>query len=350
MELSMGFLKNKNFFKKAGIILLIVLLMFFMKKAMSLLLLTFVLTYLINEIQRAISKNIKRIIPVNDKVITAFIYILILIVLSTAFYMYVPKIIKQGREIMGSVSILMKDPAKYAKEDTPLGKELIKLIENTKDNNEIYNYIQSSANGVIKFIINIGKWGFNIFIALILSFLFMIDKGKIIDFVKKFKDSKISFIYNELYDYYKIFINSFGRVIEAQILIAIANTILSVIGLIILRFHNIFFLAIMVFVLSLIPVAGVIISCIPLSLMAFNIGGFKHVLYLIVLITIIHLIESYFLNPKFMAYKTKLPVFIVFLVLILSEHLLGPWGLFFGLPLFTFILELVKDNSIKPTA
>ncbi|MBU3074857.1 AI-2E family transporter [Clostridium estertheticum] len=51
-------------------------------------------------------------------------------------------------------------------------------------------------------------------------------------------------------------------------MIATTNTILSVIGLIIMGFPRIFALAFMIFILSIVPVAGVFISLIPLCLIA----------------------------------------------------------------------------------
>jgi predicted PurR-regulated permease PerM len=142
------------------------------------------------------------------------------------------------------------------------------------------------------------------------------------------------------------FLNSFGKVIQAQIVIALINSILSVIVLSFLGFPKLLALGAMVFVLGLVPVAGVIISLIPLSLVAFNIGGFIKVFYVLIMVLLLHGLESYLLNPKFMSVKTKLPVFLIFLVLIVSEHLMGIWGLLIGIPLFMFILDML---SLNPT-
>ena len=97
----------------------------------------------------------------------------------------------------------------------------------------------------------------------------------------------------------------------------------------------------MVFILSLIPVAGVIISLIPLSLIAFKIGGFTKVFYVLIVVGIIHAFESYFLNPKLMSAKTELPIFFTFVILIASEHFMGVWGLLVGIPLFMFVLDIL---------
>ncbi|WP_144540797.1 AI-2E family transporter, partial [Bacillus subtilis] len=75
----------------------------------------------------------------------------------------------------------------------------------------------------------------------------------------------------------------------------------------ILGFPQLLGLALMIFLLGLIPVAGVIISLFPLCMIAYNIGGIMYVVYILVIVTVIHALESYVLNPKFMSQKTNLP-------------------------------------------
>jgi len=47
------------------------------------------------------------------------------------------------------------------------------------------------------------------------------------------------------------------------------------------------------------------------------------------------------LNPKLMSAKIELPIFFTFIILIVSEHFLGVWGLLVGIPLFMFLLDLL---------
>ena len=140
-------------------------------------------------------------------------------------------------------------------------------------------------------------------------------------------------------------LGTFGKVIEAQFIIAIVNTVLSVIALWIMDFPQLFGLGIMIFFLGLIPVAGVIISLIPLSLIAYTVGGFVQVLYILIIIVIIHAIEAYILNPKLMSSKTDLPIFYTFIVLIFSEHFFGVWGLIIGIPIFVFLLDVLEVTN-----
>ncbi|MBU3157824.1 AI-2E family transporter [Clostridium estertheticum] len=81
-------------------------------------------------------------------------------------------------------------------------------------------------------------------------------------------------------------------------------------------------------------------SLVPLCLIAFKIGGLIKVIFVISMIFIIHAIESYILNPKFMSHTTNLPMFFTFAILLVSEHFMGIWGLLLGIPIFMFLLDL----------
>ncbi|MNJ04967.1 hypothetical protein D3C73_1659820 [compost metagenome] len=43
-----------------------------------------------------------------------------------------------------------------------------------------------------------------------------------------------------------------------------------------------------------------------------------------------------------MSNKTHLPIFFTFLILLVSEHFLGIWGLIVGVPIFIFMLDIVE--------
>jgi predicted PurR-regulated permease PerM len=88
-------------------------------------------------------------------------------------------------------------------------------------------------------------------------------------------------------------------------------------------------------------------SLIPLSIVAFNIGGFTKVLAVLIMIAVIHAIEAYVLNPKLMSSKTALPMSLVFIILLVAEHYMQVWGLLIGVPLFIFLLNIFEVDYAK---
>ncbi|EUJ24389.1 hypothetical protein PGRAN_00675 [Listeria grandensis FSL F6-0971] len=92
-----------------------------------------------------------------------------------------------------------------------------------------------------------------------------------------------------------------------------------------------------------------IISCIPLSIIAYSVGGLTDVVVILITIVIVHAVETYILNPKLMSSKTDLPVFYTFIILIFSEHFFGVWGLIVGIPVVVFLFDVlgVRGNEAE---
>jgi predicted PurR-regulated permease PerM len=283
---------------------------------------------------------------VNSRLLKTIIILVYLTIIALAIfilYKYIPVIVSELKSIIDQAVIFVNGTY-----DNAAINYFISLLKDFK----ISTYIGNNAEALFKSITNIGKWGFDIFIALVLSLFFVLEKNRIVKFTYGFKNSKLAAVYEELVFFGKKFLHSFGKVIQTQITIAFINCILSMIMLFFLGFPQILGLGFMIFVLGMVPVAGVIISLIPLSIIAFSIGGFRMIIYVMILVFILHAIESYILNPKLMSEKTKLPVFYTFLILIVSEHILGIWGLIIGIPIFMFILDIleVKTTDTLPVS
>lgn len=328
-------LLHKDIVKKVLSILILIAVIYSMKGLMDLFLLTFLFTYLIYSFEIFLLKKIRQHIKFNELFLILLLYVVIFAALGYFAYKYVPIIIGQTLAIINQISDLNTNKSLYNIE-----KQLEPLIGQFN----ITAYIKNEFNSIFEMAANIGKWGLNIFIAIMLSLFFILGKRKIKSFLDGFYSSRISEFYKGIVYFGRSFFYSFGKVIQAQILIAFTNSILSMIVLYFLGFPQLLALGFMIFILSLVPIAGTIISLIPLSIIAFNIGGIIKVIYVIGLILILHGLESYVLNPQFMSSKTEIPVFFVFIILIIAEHFFGLWGLLVGLPIFMFLLDLIGVN------
>lgn len=299
----------------------------------NLILITFILTFLMDRFQRFISEKLNRFVRINRKVIIAFLYIVLVTFIVATLYKYLPVLTIQISQLIYQFKLFFKNPP---------DNEMIRYVFSAINQMEVSKYIEQGVDVIYQSLANIGKISLQILLSLILSLFFLLEKERIIVFTSKFENSKLSIFYEEIAYFGQKFARSFGKVIEAQFLIAVVNCILSVIALVFLGFPQLLVLAVMIFLLGLIPVAGVIISLFPLCIIAYNIGGIAYVVYILIFIAVIHAIESYFLNPKFMSAKTNLPIFYTFMVLIFSEHFLGIWGLIIGIPIFIFLLDVLE--------
>jgi predicted PurR-regulated permease PerM len=275
----------------------------------------------------------------NRRIVVIILYTAIVGFLLFASIKYLPMIVNE-------ITLLVKQLIDFYSGNRDYA--VVNYLYSKIEANQITSYLEHSVTFLVKYFQDVSKVGLQILLALLLSLFFLLEKPRLINFTKKFKQSKISFIYNEIEFFAQKFVATFGKVIEAQLIIAVVNCILTTISLWFLGFPHIGGLSILIFIMGLIPVAGVILSLIPLCIIAFSIGGMMKVLYMAIAIMIIHAIEAYILNPNLMSSKTNLPVFYTFFVLIFSEHFFGVWGLIIGIPIFVFLLDVLDVSGSKP--
>ncbi|WML45947.1 AI-2E family transporter [Neobacillus sp. PS3-40] len=324
-------------FKRILIFVLISIVLYLLKDMINFILLTFIFTFLMNRLTKFVSERI----PLNRKLIVVILYALIVGLLSIALVKYLPLIASEIRELIKQLTAFYA-----AKHDNIVLNYLFNRFEKV----QISNYLEQGFTFLIRYFTDISKVSLQVLLSLLLSLFFLLEKPGLILFTRKFKQSKIASIYNEIEFFAQKFATTFGKVIEAQLIIAVVNCTLTTVSLWILGFPQLVGLSIMIFLLGLIPVAGVILSFIPLAIIAYSIGGLIKVLYIAIAIAVIHGIEAYILNPNLMSSKTNLPVFYTFVVLIFSEHFFGIWGLIVGIPIFVFlldVLEVTDQNKIK---
>ncbi|GKU84532.1 AI-2E family transporter [Niallia sp. NCCP-28] len=334
MELLNKIMINKGW-KRVAIFSLIIFGIYILRSMINLMLFTFILSFLMDRLEKIISKRIS----VKRNIIVSLLYVITVGLLSYSFVKYLPMLIEEITSLIRQLVDFYTRPHDNA---------VLNYIVNVIKERDINSYLEQGLGFVVKYFTDISSLGIQFMLAIILSFFFLLEKPRLIKYKENFKSSKIAAFYNEIEFFGKKFVLTFGKVLEAQVIIALVNCILTTIGLWILDFPQLLGLSILVFVLGLIPVAGVIISLVPLLTIGYTIGGYVYVIIIIIFVCVIHAIEAYILNPKLMSSKTDLPVFFTFIVLIFSEHFFGVWGLIIGIPVFVFLLDILQVKSIEP--
>jgi predicted PurR-regulated permease PerM len=187
--------------------------------------------------------------------------------------------------------------------------------------------------------------GTSFFLALLFSFLVSLDYPRIAREMRALHDTRLREIYDELSDSVFYFGKTLGRALEAQLVIAIVNTGLTATGLAFLGIPNLAFLSAVVFLCSFSPVAGVFISSVPICLAALTKAGLGLMLWVIVLITIIHVIEAYILNPRIYGARLRMNPVLVLAILVISNHLFGIWGLILGVPIVNHVFHVIRSRG-----
>ncbi|MGI6655427.1 MAG: AI-2E family transporter [Desulfobulbus sp.] len=175
-------------------------------------------------------------------------------------------------------------------------------------------------------------------LSLLFSFLIVLDLDKLGTSVRNLATTKLGFIYNSVADNIYEFSQVLGQALEAQLIISIVNSFLTAIGIYLLGLgQHVAFLSVIVFFCSFVPVIGVVISSIPICLVALQLSGLQTMFLAILLITIIHLIEGYILNPRIYGSYLRINPVIVLIILTIAGKLFNFWGLLLGVPVCTYV-------------
>ncbi|MCL2282937.1 MAG: AI-2E family transporter [Fibromonadales bacterium] len=193
-------------------------------------------------------------------------------------------------------------------------------------------------------------------LSLLFSFLIILDYPRLAHSLSKLEKSRVSFIVQEVKPGIMQFARTLGKAFEAQFFIAVMNTLLTGIGLWILGIgkYSAFLLA-TVFLCSFIPIAGVFISSVPICMMALQGSGLSGIVMAICMITIIHMIEAYILNPRIYGSHMRINPVLVLGILTISGKLFGLWGLLLSVPICTWFArdvclrqsEVTSDGGVK---
>lgn len=190
-------------------------------------------------------------------------------------------------------------------------------------------------------------------LSLLFSFLILLDLPRLTRRVKRLENTKLRFIYLCVADTIRDFSVVLGRALEAQLIIATINSVLTALGITLLGLGpHVAFLSVIVFCCSFIPVAGVFISSIPICLIALQSSGVQTMMLAVLLITVIHVIEGYILNPRVYGSYMRMNPVIVLIILTIGGKLFGFWGLLLGVPICTYVfdhaIQIDKKNDELP--
>lgn len=231
------------------------------------------------------------------------------------------------------------------KNDLELHYPTIKPVTQSLTQEEIDEYLTTAQEKVRPVLVHSAAIAFaaitTILLGMLFSFLIVLDLSRLTVEVQRIERSRLHDFYQETALPVVKFASVLAQAFRAQGMIAITNSLLTLIGFLILGLPKLSLLTIIVFVFSFIPVLGVFISTTPAVLVAINYCGYGRAVWVIVLVTIVHLIEAYILNPLIYGHQMKLNPVLVLIILFVGHHFFGVWGMVLGVPVTYYFLYYV---------
>jgi len=279
----------------------------------------------------------KKKIPRSVSVLS--MYLIIFGVLGLSLYLIVPLIIKELNDMSANFPAYFEAiTAKFS--DLKNFSVKYGILDNVKGYLDLISgYLTSTASGVFFTITNIFGGIFSFFLILVLTFYMVVEESAMKKLVWSVAPTKHQPYLMQLINRIQI---KLGYWLRGQLILALALSLMTYIGLLILGVNYALILAILVGLFSFVPYMGSILGSIPALLIAFTQSPVLAVLVIILLI-IIQFIEGNFLYPKVMEKAVGLNPIISILAMLAGFNLASVIGAILSIPLTTALAVFIKD-------
>ncbi|MCZ6645969.1 MAG: AI-2E family transporter [SAR324 cluster bacterium] len=174
---------------------------------------------------------------------------------------------------------------------------------------------------------------FSTFLVLMTSAFILINPERIINFLRSLVPVRHHGTFNDLM---RRLDRGLSGVVRGQLLICLINGTLTGIGIAVIGVPFVITLTFIATVFSLIPIFGVLISTIPIILIALTVS-FSTALLALGWILIVHFLEGNFLNPKIMGDSSHIHPALIIFALVVGQYLGGIMGALLAVPVFSLV-------------
>jgi predicted PurR-regulated permease PerM len=326
------------FGKKVLIWLIFLLILYVLSDLFDLVFFTYILAFITFRLSSLAVKHLK----VSRAFAISILYLLLLVGIIGAGYLVIPRVFHEARQFAKDLPHMENNVMETIEDLRGRYSELAPLLNEKVLREQIETKMGNLRDGAIEALPHFIKGTLQILtkiiLAIIFSFLIVIDLARLSQEMKRLRATRLHDFFQETAMPVVRFAQVVGRAFEAQTLIACLNTTFTVLGMMMLGIPKVALLGIVVFVFSFVPVLGVFISSAPILLVAFNAGGPWLAFAGVVMIILVHTIEAYVLNPRIYAHHMKMNPILTLIVLFLGHHLFGIWGVLLAVPVTFYFL------------
>jgi predicted PurR-regulated permease PerM len=303
----------------------------------GLLFITFILCFTFNNVIRWLCSKTR----VHRVLWTIAVYLVFLAVLVTILSFVLPKLVFETKSFVQKLPEMMDKLSQFldrtAVQSPDMAVPVIRIKKFLSVENIAGTDLEGLFNVVVSWFNQITSYVSYFLLGTLFSFLILLDFPKLRRQTATLRHSRLRDFYEVMADSVAQFALTVGTAFQAQMLIALANTLMTAVGLWVLGIHPIVLLCTVVFFCGLIPVLGVFISSVPILLVAFNLDGPVLVLWALCMIVLVHLFEAYVLNPRIISVVFKISPLLILIIVYLGHVFFGLWGMLLGVPVSVFI-------------
>lgn len=181
---------------------------------------------------------------------------------------------------------------------------------------------------------------FYAFLGFLLAIIYAFEREEVAEFNRRIPKQAVS---ATLIRWLSHLSYSIVLMFKMQTAVALVNTVLSGIFIILFRLPNSLALIALVFLLSFVPAVGSMVAGLAICIVAYQSSGIATVLVFAALTAVLGKVESYYISPKLAAAHVHLPSIYFVLALVLCEQVFGPIGLFLSFPIVYVSAKILQE-------
>jgi predicted PurR-regulated permease PerM len=313
--------------------------LYLLRGLFGLLFLSFILCFIFYNITNRIESKIQ----INHRLLIILTYVVFLAFIITLVLYIVPSLGSESKTFVQQMPKTIEDLQAFLDRQAGRQEQFAPIFERIKEGislETLFGVSQDTVVGLaVKFFNSVTGFISFFLVGILFSFLILFDYPQLQARIKSMQDTRLKDIYAETSESVLQFALVVGEAFQAQIIVACINTTLTTIGLYILDIHPIVVLATIVFFAGLVPVLGTFISSAPIFLLAFNSGGINLVFLAMIMIILVHTLETYVLNPRIVSAVLKINPVLVLIILYMGHTIFGLWGVLLGVPVAVYIFR-----------
>lgn len=316
-------------------------LLYLARKVFGLIFLTFILCFIFNNL----ILHLRQRLGLSRRLWALAVYVGFVLIVAWLLFLMIPRLAVEAKAFLRHLPQTLDGLGRYLDQVGHQQPNLKPLLEGVREGLTLQNLLGINRDALmdlaVLFANQISHYVSYFFLGTLFSFLIVFDFPHLRQRLLALRESRLHEVYEEMAAAVVDFANVVGFVFQAQIFIALINTLLTALGLWLLALGPIALLAVIVFVAGLIPVLGTFVSSLPILIIAFNSGGARLAAEAGVMIVFVHAVETYILNPNIVSAVLKIHPLVTLVILYFGHTLFGFWGVFLGVPVSVFIYQRI---------
>lgn len=231
--------------------------------------------------------------------------------------------------------------------DSFLKSEVIKDKFEQLQNFDIKQFLTTNNEKILEYtknVINVFLGIFDVFVSLVVSVYILLQRGQIIDFLRKLSRAVFKKKTYEVVNKYFMRANEvFFTFISSQLLDAVIVGVMTTVAMLILKVKYAPLIGFMIGLFNMIPYIGAIVAVGLGIFITFITGGLGKAVAMAVVVIILQQIDANIINPKIIGSSLEISTLLVLFSITIGGAYFGIIGMFLGVPVAVVIKTVLID-------